>query len=114
MIKETVMNRLIHMVLKKKGTRALDELDRNCETAVDMSRDLLMKILQDNKDTEYGRRYGFADITSVEEYRQKVPFSVYDDYAPYIERMIKNNETDLISVYPAVHYALSSGSVGVP
>lgn len=114
MIKETVMNRLIHMVLKKKGTRALDELDRNCETAIDMSRDLLMKILQDNKDTEYGRKYGFADITSVEEYRQKVPFSVYDDYAPYIERMIKNNETDLISVYPAVHYALSSGSVGVP
>lgn len=47
----------------------------------------LMKILKDNKDTEYGRKYGFADIHSVREFQEKVPVSVFDDYADYILRM---------------------------
>ena len=40
--------------------------------------------------------------------------SHYDDYAPYIERMIRNGEENLLSASPVKHYALSSGSVGVP
>ena len=47
---------------------------------------LLLRILEQNKDTEYGRKYGFADIHSIEEYQKKVPVSVYDDYAGYILR----------------------------
>ncbi len=45
---------------------------------------LLLRILEQNKDTEYGRKYGFANIHSIEEYQKKVPVSVYDDYAGYI------------------------------
>ena len=50
----------------------------------------------------------------MEEFKERVPFSTYDDYAPYIERMINNDEKNLITVYPIEHYAVSSGSVGVP
>lgn len=38
----------------------------------------------------------FGEITTIEEYQQKVPFSIYDDYAPYIERMIAG-EKDLLT-----------------
>lgn len=48
--------------------------------------ELLLRILKDNADTEYGRKYGFKDIHSVKEYREKVPFSNYDTYEPiYVE-----------------------------
>lgn len=57
----------------------------------------LFKILKENADTEYGRKYGFSDIHSVEEYRKIVPFSDYDVYELYIRRMIKNKETNLIT-----------------
>ena len=49
----------------------------------------------------------------MEEYRQKVPFSDYDVYAPYIRRMVENKETNLITAYRVIQYAETSGSVGV-
>ncbi len=54
---------------------------------------LLMKLLDDNKDTEYGRKYGFADIYTVEDYQKKVPVVVYDDLQPYLERMMNGEKT---------------------
>lgn len=39
----------------------------------ELNEQLLMRILQDNKDTEYGRRYGFADITAVENTGKESP-----------------------------------------
>ena len=114
MLKDKIMNYIVLNTQKKRGKKAIAQLDKNCETAKKTSEELLLQLLKDNKDTEYGKKYHFQDIHSIEDYKKMVPFSVYDDYAPYIERMIKNNETNLISAYPAVHYAVSSGSVGVP
>ncbi len=90
------------------------ELDQNSRKANALSEEFLMKLLEENKDTEYGRKYGFADIHSIEEYREKVPLSCYDDYEPYVRRMVENNEQNLITVREPKHYALSSGSIGVP
>ena len=112
--KESVMNEVILKTVIFKGRKAMKELDNNSRRAVAISEELLMKILDDNKDTEYGRKYGFADIRSVDEYRKKVPLSTYDDYEPYIRRMVDDNEQGLISCEAPVHYALSSGSIGVP
>ncbi|MCR4610271.1 MAG: GH3 auxin-responsive promoter family protein, partial [Lachnospiraceae bacterium] len=76
--------------------------------------DFLMRLLSENKDTEFGKKHNFANIKSYEDYVREVPLTDYDDYLPYIDRMIDNKETDLISCYPIVHYASSSGSTGVP
>ncbi|WP_027869506.1 GH3 auxin-responsive promoter family protein [Eubacterium sp. AB3007] len=101
-----------HMI--REGRTAKRTLDRNSKEAVRISNDLLMKLLNDNKDTEYGRKYDFANIHSIEEYQDKVPLCDYDTLEPYIKRMVENDEENLLSCERPVHYALSSGSVGVP
>ena len=109
LINEGIIKYMIH-----KGRKAMRDLDDNSKNAVSISEELLMKLLDDNKDTEYGRKYGFEKIHSIEEYRERVPLSTYDDYEPYISRMVDKNEKNLITAYEPKHYALSSGSVGVP
>ncbi len=84
-----------------------------CMNAGAYSRDLLMRIVRDNENTEYGKKYGFSEIRSVEDYKKKVPFSKYDDYAEAIERMTRGEE-NLITAYPIIHYAKTSGSVDNP
>lgn len=76
--------------------------------------DFLMQLLQDNKDTEYGKKYNFADIHSIEDYQKNVPVTRYDDYAEYILRMTENGESNLICAYPVNHYNKSSGTMGKP
>ena len=72
--------------------KALKDIGKSSLDPRKASEELLLKILKENKDTEYGKKYGFKDIHSIEEYRQKVPFSNYDTYEPYISRMVKQKE----------------------
>lgn len=74
----------------------------------------LMKILEDAKDTEYGRKYNFADIHSIKDYQKMVPITTFDDYDSYIERMADKGERNLITPYELALYNKSSGTVGRP
>ena len=98
----------------KLGIPVVEALNRMAEDPMGENEKLLLRILEQNKDTEYGRKYGFADIHSIEEYQKKVPVSVYDDYAGYILRMSEDGEENLITSGKVVHYNKSSGTVGNP
>ncbi len=74
---------------------------------------LLQKLMKDNANTEYGKKYDFAHITTPEEYREKVPYSTYADYDEYVQRMIKG-EHDLITSAKIRRYVETSGSSGTP
>lgn len=98
----------------KLGKPVVEALEQMAEDPMKENEKLLLRILEQNKDTEYGRKYGFADIHSIEEYQKKVPVSVYDDYAGYILRMSEDGEENLITSGKVVHYNKSSGTVGNP
>ena len=112
--KKVAMTSAISKVMALRGRKVLRELDNNSKHAIEITNNLLFKLLDENKDTEYGKKYDFANIHTIEDYKKKVPFSTYDDYEPYIRRMVENGETNLLTVRDPKHYALSSGSVGNP
>lgn len=96
------------------GKPVVEALDHMAEDPIKANEKLLFHILELNKDTEYGKKYGFADIHSIEEYQKRVPVSMYDDYAGYILRMSEDGEENLITAGKVVHYNKSSGTVGNP
>lgn len=81
---------------------------KECQNAVKVSRDTLGKILRDNKDTEYGRKYHFAGITELEDYK-KLPMTDYEDYQSDVKRMM-NGEENILTAYPVEFFLTSSGS----
>ena len=95
------------------GKKVLRRLDENSKDAKGINERLLMQILRDNANTEFGKKYGFSEIKSIRDYQEKVPYTTYDDYAQYVERMVKNGEKNLMTAYPVIHYAETSGSIGV-
>ena len=96
-----------------KGLEAWHSFQQETEKPMELTTTLLMKLLEDNKDTEYGRRYGFADIHTIEEYQRRVPVIVYDDIAESLERMMKG-EKNILTAYPYNHFNETSGTVGTP
>jgi hypothetical protein len=106
--------RLAMEQLAKKRAAAVASMREVTKDPMKYQKEFLMKVIQDNKDTEYGRKYDFASIKTIEDFQAKVPLSTYDDYAPYIERMTKNGERNLITAYPIYFYNKSSGTVGIP
>lgn len=96
------------------GKVIYDEFQQILEEPMKYNEACLFQLLADNKDTEYGKKYDFANIHSIEEYQRKVPVSQYDDYVDYILRMTEKNEKNLITAYEVNHYCKSSGTMGNP
>ena len=96
------------------GAKVIDGFELMSQDPMAVQTKLLMELLQDNKDTEYGKKYGFADITSIEEYQERVPLTTYDDYKDYVRRMTQEGERKLICDSDPVWYNKTSGTVGAP
>ncbi len=95
------------------GRAVYEAVNREFEQGFELNRALLMRILHDNRDTEYGRRYGFADIRSVEEYQQKVPVITYNQIAADLKRM-SDGQQNILTAYPFRHMNETSATVGKP
>ena len=73
-------------------------------------KNLLLRILQENEQTEFGKEHGFAEIRSVQEFRDRVPISDYNDLEPYIKRQQEGNSE--LTVADPIFYARTSGTTG--
>ncbi len=96
------------------GDLSLWEINHHTKNPMKAQRKTLQKIINKNKNCEYGKKYDFADIHSIEDFRAKVPLTKYEDYEPYVERMIHSKEKNLMFTGYNVRYCSSSGSVGKP
>ncbi len=81
---------------------------RNLEQVQDK---FLLTLLRDYQDTQFGKDYGFSEIKSVAEFREKMPILPYASYEPYIDR-IAQGETNVLLPDPVVYITLTSGSTG--
>ncbi|MDR1184751.1 MAG: GH3 auxin-responsive promoter family protein [Coriobacteriales bacterium] len=75
---------------------------------------VLNRILSSNRDTDFGRKYHFENIKTTAAFRNIVPITTYDDYAPLVELTTRLGEKDIFTSRPLAGYSLTSGSTGVP
>ncbi len=78
----------------------------------DLNLENLKTIIENCKDTEFGRKHNFDKIHSVDDYRREVPLSEYRDYAEAIKRM-ENGEEKVLTAWKVKHYLSTSGTGGV-
>jgi hypothetical protein len=71
----------------------------------------LRSLLSAHQHTAYGREYGFSDLRTVEQFRERIPVQPYSAFAPYTERMA-NGEPNVLVSDPLIYFNISSGSTG--
>ena len=94
------------------GIRAQEEMESSSRNGNAVSLETLLNLIRENENTEYGRKYGFREIHSYADYAARVPFSGYEDYEPYIVRMLCLGEKNLLTAEDPVYYAYTSGTSG--
>jgi hypothetical protein len=71
--------------------------------------ELLKKLLYTARSTEFGKKYGFAEITSYEQFRTRVPVHSYEALFPYIDRLM-HGEQNLLWPTEIKWFSKSSGT----
>lgn len=75
----------------------------------EVQKELLLNLIRKAKDTEWGIKYGYSNIRSIEEFKSRVPISSYEAIEPFITRNIKG-EQNLLWPEDIKWFAKSSGT----
>ena len=100
---------LLLSTLKSKA-RAFENATKD---PVKYQKKALFEYLQRNKNTEYGRKYGFANIKTVDDFKRNVPLSDYEKLRASIEKMASGGKNILTSD-KVVFFGITSGTTGEP
>jgi hypothetical protein len=83
---------------------------RATEHAAEHQRGLLLRILQEQSVTDFGREHRFDQIKTLADYRHQVPIHRYEDLDPYLTR-VRKGDTKALLAKPHLHmFALTSGT----
>lgn len=75
--------------------------------------EFVMRLVRENANTAFGKDNDFSSIGSLQEFRERVPLSVYEDYSNYIER-IARGDRNVLTAYLTEHFSLISGYKKLP
>ncbi len=89
-----------------------EDFVRKLEAAKPTQEAYLFELLNKNKNTVFGKKYNFEKIRSIQQFRNLVPISIYEDYAPYIN-MIANGKQGVLTKDPVIMFERTSGSSNV-
>ncbi|MFX1536606.1 MAG: GH3 auxin-responsive promoter family protein [Promethearchaeota archaeon] len=95
-----------YMQSKNQGKMRLD-------APMDAQENLLQDILHHQASTEYGRKYQFDRIHSMEDFQRQVPLTTITDYEPYFDQ-IKTGATNLLFKDKQLAWLQTSGTTSNP
>lgn len=99
------VNSIISWFLKKRK----HQMELFIKYPIDVQEELLFRLIQSAKDTEFGKKSDFSSIRSYENFSNKVPIQQYESIEPLIERCRKG-EQNLFWPTKIKWFAKSSGT----
>ena len=99
------VNSIISWFLKKRK----HQMELFIKYPVDVQNELLMRLIQFSKSTEFGDQHDFSNIQSYEDFVESVPIQKYESIEPLIERC-RRGEQNLFWPTKIKWFAKSSGT----
>lgn len=100
-----ILNSIFSWLMKKR----MHQIELFIKYPYEVQQECFRRLLDTAKDTDWGRKYGYASINSMEEFSRRVPINEYDDLKPYIDRQRKG-EYDVLWPGEIIWFAKSSGT----
>lgn len=107
------MARLFKQARTLRGRIASMLLDRAAAEPRKAQRSFLLRLVKRNAETAFGRAHAFSAIRTEEDFRSSVPVREYEDFRPFINRIIAGERNVLTTDEPFM-LALTSGTTSEP
>ena len=100
------------ILVPRMAKTVLTSVDRDSKNVEKCQLQLLYDIVSDNAETEYGRRYNFKDIQTVEQFKENVLLHNYDNYKDYVDRIKTEGTQGVLCRDDVIFLARTSGTTG--
>ena len=95
------------------GLKVRNRLEEITYEPMRSQEELVMRLMRENAKTDYGSKHGFESIRNLDDFRRYIPLTTYDDYSPYVERIIMGAK-NVLTAYQTEHFSLLSGFKRLP
>ena len=100
---------LVNKIIELWFERRQREIDYFCSNPVQVQERELMSLIQYGANSQFGLKYDFKSIDSIEKFQQRVPVCDYESFVQYIDRA-RQGEKNVIWTTPIEWFAKSSGT----
>ncbi len=100
---------IINTFLSGYLRRRISKIEKFLQSPYEVQDNLLFNFINKAKNTEWGKKHDFISIKNYAEFKNRVPISEYEEFKPYISRLIKG-EKDLLWPGKTKWFAKSSGT----
>ena len=107
------MSEILKHARTLQGRVASMLLDRACLDPARAQRSLLQRLVRRNAGTIFGRAHDFQSIRTEADFRRRVPVREYEDFRPFINRIIAGERNVLTREEPFM-MAMTSGTTSEP
>jgi hypothetical protein len=86
-----LINSILTWVMRKR----IHQIELFMKYPHDVQEELFKRLMQSGEMTQFGSQYGFRDIQSYSQFRERVPVFTYEKFFPYIERLMRGEQNVL-------------------
>lgn len=109
-IRNPLIKKLALTITGLPQLRALDKASRDCAGT---QNSVLKGIIEDCRDTSFGKEHNFSAIKSADDFKKAVPIRDFEAHRCYIDRMCKG-ERDVLFPGKAIFFNTTSGTTEKP
>ena len=100
---------LLNSVINWLNVKRIYQIDLYSKYPHDIQKEVFLELLRKAADTEWGRKYKYERIGSIEEYQRTVPIQTYEDVRPWVDRL-RAGEKEILWPGEVRWFAKSSGT----
>lgn len=100
---------ILNSIVKWFNIQRYHQLELYPDYPFDIQHEQLLKLLSKARNTEWGIKYDYSGINSIEQYQQRIPVQSYDEIKPSIDR-IRKGEQNILWPTEIKWFAKSSGT----
>ncbi|HEY5746709.1 MAG TPA: GH3 auxin-responsive promoter family protein [Chryseolinea sp.] len=86
---------LINSILTWVMQKRIHQIELFMKYPIEVQDELLKKLIQTARFTEFGQQYDFGSIHTYDQFRERIPIHTYEETFPYIERLMKGEQNIL-------------------
>ena len=99
------INSILTWVMKKR----IHQMELFMKYPNEVQDEMLKRLLHTARPTEFGAQYNFDEILNYDDFRNRVPIHTYEDFFPYIQRLMRG-EQNILWPTPIKWFSRSSGT----
>ncbi|MEX0985878.1 MAG: GH3 auxin-responsive promoter family protein [Bacteroidales bacterium] len=100
---------LINSIISWLNVKRIHQIELFKKYPGNVQQEVFARLIEQAAETEWGKKYHYGEIKSVNQYQKRVPIQVYEDILPYVERH-RAGEQNILWPGEIKWFAKSSGT----